>query len=61
MPPKSECDDILLYVKDATDKIDTLISRMGEGIEKLREYGTALISAAVTGKRDVRDENAYAD
>ena len=30
--------------------------RSGEGIEKLKEYRTALISAAVTGKIDVREE-----
>jgi type I restriction enzyme, S subunit len=56
MPPESERDEILLYIKDATAKIDALISRIGEGIEKLKEYSTALISAAVTGKIDVRDD-----
>jgi type I restriction enzyme, S subunit len=56
MPPEGERNEILLYVKDATAKIDALISRIQEGIEKLREYSTALISAAVTGKIDVRGE-----
>ena len=31
---------------------------IGRGIDKLREYRTALISAAVTGKIDVREEAA---
>ena len=37
-------------------KIDTLIAKIPEGIVKLKEYRTALISAAVTGKIDVREE-----
>ena len=37
-------------------KIDGLIAKVTEAIEKLKEYRTALISAAVTGKIDVRKE-----
>jgi hypothetical protein len=37
-----------------TTKIDALIAKVRESIAKLREYRTALISAAVTGKIDVR-------
>ncbi len=44
------------FIDHETAKIDALISRIREGIEKLREYSTALISAAVTGKIDVRGE-----
>jgi len=33
-----------------------LSSTIDKGIEKLREYRSTLISAAVTGKIDVRDE-----
>jgi type I restriction enzyme S subunit len=33
-----------------------LIATVKNGIEKLQEYRTALISAAVTGKIDVREE-----
>jgi type I restriction enzyme, S subunit len=61
MPPERERDEILLNIKDVTAKIDALISRIGEGIEKLKEYSTALISEAVTGKIDVRDEFVYTD
>jgi type I restriction enzyme, S subunit len=52
---------IATYLDRETGKIDALIARIREGIEKLKEYSTALISAAVTGKFDVRDENAYAE
>ena len=45
------------YLDRETGKIDALISKVREGIEKLKEYSTALISAAVTGKIDVRDIN----
>jgi len=47
---------IATYLDRETAKIDALISRIREGIEKLKEYSTALISAAVTGKIDVRGE-----
>jgi len=45
-----------LHIDSETAKIDALISRIRECIEKLKEYSAALISAAVTGKIDVRDE-----
>jgi len=37
-----------------TAKLDALIDKAHEMIERLQEYRTALISAAVTGKIDVR-------
>jgi len=49
------------FIDHETAKIDALISRIREGIEKLREYSTALISAAVTGKIDVRNEITLSD
>jgi type I restriction enzyme S subunit len=61
MPPIPEQHSIATYLDRETANIDALISRIGEGIGKLREYSTALISAAVTGKIDVREENAYTD
>ena len=42
------------FLDDETHKIDALIAKIREGIETLKEYRTALISAAVTGKIDVR-------
>ncbi len=49
---------IATYLDRETGKIDTLIAKIREGIGKLKEYSTALISAAVTGKIDVRGEIA---
>ena len=37
-----------------TAKIDTLVSKVETAIDRLQEYRTALITAAVTGKIDVR-------
>ena len=54
IPPLFEQQAIANYLDHETAKIDALISRIREGIEKLKEYNTALISAAVTGKIDVR-------
>src|SRR5216684_2306704 len=54
VPPLTEQQAIANYLDHETAKIDALISRIREGIEKLKEYSTALISAAVTGKIDVR-------
>ncbi len=42
------------YVETGTAKLDALIAKVTLAIERLREYRTALISAAVTGKIDVR-------
>jgi len=58
VPPRSEQQTITTYLKKETAQIDALVSRIREGIEKLREYSTALISAAVTGKIDVTGEIA---
>jgi type I restriction enzyme, S subunit len=54
IPPLSEQQAIVTYLDHETAKIDAFISWIREGIEKLKEYSTALISAAVTGKIDVR-------
>ncbi len=56
IPPITEQEQIVLHIDSETTKIDTLISRIRECIEKLKEYSAALISAAVTGKIDVREE-----
>ena len=58
IPPFSEQLEILNYLKKEMDEIDTLISRIQSAISLLKEYRTALISAAVTGKIDVRGEFA---
>lgn len=43
------------YLDRETGKIDALAKKVYMAIEKLKEYRTALISAAVTGKIDVRE------
>jgi type I restriction enzyme S subunit len=58
VPPLTEQKEIVAYLDRETTKIDALIAKIREGIEKLKEYRTALISAAVTGKIDVRNEVA---
>ncbi len=54
MPPQSEREQILGYIEDETRHIDRLSAKAEETIERLQEYRAALISAAVTGKIDVR-------
>jgi len=55
IPPVSEQTRIVSYLSIQTTKIDTLMAKTRTSIEKLQEYRTALISAAVTGKIDVRN------
>lgn len=57
-PPYQEQQAIASFLDRETAKIDALIAKIREGIENLKEYRTALISAAVTGKIDVRNEVA---
>ncbi|PSF33046.1 restriction endonuclease subunit S [Aphanothece hegewaldii CCALA 016] len=56
IPPLTEQQKIAEYLDIQTQKIDTLINKTQTSIEYLKEYRTALISAAVTGKIDVREE-----
>jgi type I restriction enzyme S subunit len=58
MPPLSEQEKIVAYLDSDTAKIDALVAKVREAIDRLREFRTALISAAVTGKIDVREEAA---
>ena len=53
-PPRAEQDEIVRFIDSKTPKFDTLIVEAQRGIDLLRERRTALISAAVTGKIDVR-------
>lgn len=55
VPPLREQQAITDFLDAETTKIDTLITKVETAIEKLKEYRTALISAAVTGKIDVRE------
>ena len=53
--PLQEQNLIIDYINDKTAKIDTLIEKAQQSIKLLKERRTALISAAVTGKIDVRE------
>jgi restriction endonuclease S subunit len=55
LPPAEERQHILQTVSQTASTLDTLISKVRDGIERLKEYRTALISAAVTGQIDVRE------
>jgi type I restriction enzyme S subunit len=52
--PDEEQRAIADYLDNQTTKIDTLITKARQAIELMKERRTALISAAVTGKIDVR-------
>ena len=56
VPPKDEQHAIAALLARETARIDALIWKVGKSIASLHEYRTALISAAVTGKIDVREE-----
>jgi type I restriction enzyme S subunit len=54
VPPLQEQQAIANYLDRETSQIDNLIEKTKQSIEYLKEYRTALISSAVTGKIDVR-------
>ncbi|MCQ9104553.1 restriction endonuclease subunit S [Vibrio alginolyticus] len=54
-PSKEEQQEIALYVEEKLTKLDDLTKLATEAILLMKERKTALISAAVTGKIDVRD------
>lgn len=56
LPPLPEQRAIAAFLDRETEKIDALIGKIQQHIDTLREYRTALISAAVTGQIDVREE-----
>ena len=53
-PPIDEQINIATFLDRETTKIDELINEAKKAIELLKERRTALISAAVTGKIDLR-------
>ncbi|MBI4625189.1 MAG: restriction endonuclease subunit S [Verrucomicrobia bacterium] len=54
VPPLPEQAAIAAYLDEETAKLDALVAQVEEAVERLQEYRTALITAAVTGKIDVR-------
>jgi type I restriction enzyme, S subunit len=58
VPPLSEQAAFAAYLDHETAKLDRLMEKVEAAIETLQEYRTALITAAVTGKIDVRGVSA---
>lgn len=57
LPPIKEQIAISNFLANENEKISNLISKAETSIELAKEHRSALISAAVTGKIDVRDFN----
>lgn len=55
VPPLKEQTAIATYLNRETAKLDRLVEKVETAIARLQEYRTALITAAVTGKIDVRE------
>ncbi|VFS48186.1 Type I restriction enzyme EcoKI specificity protein [Budvicia aquatica] len=55
IPPKSEMDAIVDYLGEQEARYDLIEKNATNAVQLLQERRTALISAAVTGKIDVRD------
>ncbi|SCD15625.1 type I restriction-modification system specificity determinant for hsdM and hsdR (HsdS) [Acinetobacter baumannii] len=58
LPPLNEQKVILQYLLEENLKMNKLISKQNQLIEKLKEYRASIISHAVTGKIDVREFGA---
>jgi type I restriction enzyme S subunit len=54
VPPLPEQAAIAAYLDAETANLDALVGKVEEAVERLQEYRTALITAAVTGKVDGR-------
>ncbi len=59
-PPIHEQGNIAAFLDRETARIDALVAKVGDAIERLKELRTAVMSAAVTGKIDVRGASAEA-
>jgi type I restriction enzyme S subunit len=58
IPKEAEQHAIAAFLDRETTRIDTLVAKVHNAIDRLKEYRTALISDAVTGRIDVREEVA---
>lgn len=56
IPPLDEQTAIASFLDRETARLDSLISKVNTAVKLLEEFRTALISAAVTGKIDVRED-----
>ena len=60
VPPRKEQIEIVTYLEYKSLQMNNLINKATKAVELLIERRTALISAVVTGKIDIRDENGEA-
>jgi len=58
VPSANEQAEVASFLDREAARIDELLTKVQDHMERLREYRVALISAAVTGKIDVREEAA---
>ncbi|EJW10755.1 Type I restriction-modification system, specificity subunit S [Rhodovulum sp. PH10] len=58
VPPRSEQDAILVFLRDATERITKAIDSINRETSLLIEFRTRLLADVVTGKLDVRDAAA---
>ncbi|HZM00912.1 MAG TPA: restriction endonuclease subunit S [Planctomycetota bacterium] len=58
IPPLAEQEHIVREVLHHRARIDDLVAKIRDAIARLKELRTALVSAAVTGKIDVREDSA---
>ena len=58
VPPRDEPDSICTALDAQKQQLDTAANRVNEAIERLKEYRSALITAAVTGQIDDRNYHA---
>ena len=56
VPPKEEQNAIIAFLDIEINRIDSIKEKIVRSIDKLEQYRTSLISSAVTGKIDVRNE-----
>jgi type I restriction enzyme S subunit len=57
IPPMEEQKQIIEFLINAENKIESMIVKASEVLKRLEEYRTALITSAVTGKIDLREIN----
>ena len=55
VPPVDEQEIIVKHIQQGCLQLDLLVAKIRQAIDNLKEFRTALISAAVTGKIDVRE------
>lgn len=60
VPPRDEQESICNALDDAKQRLDAVVDRTNQAIQRLKEHRSALITAAVTGQIDVRNHRREA-